>query len=641
MRSHSLAVLAVFVAVAAPARAAITSSNITAPADGTHYLVTDADPEHDVPVTGTSNGTTGDSVDIRCYTRSDDWSGATNTIPVAADGSFSGTISTGDPYGSCVLRAVPHNFPATSDPSPFTGPTLLGEWNLSYTISGGPNDGKVYNYYVLFQGPNAMNDYVSASEGGLWDSRLQYDPTHASAYVWYENGALESNEELASNNRSTLQVDGFNAYAPYAARGLFPNNEGLPALTYDASRDAATGNTTIHETDPIVVCPAETPFPPTAISCPKFISAGVRLDRSIFTDDGGRQVHIVDTWRGTDDKSHTISPHYLQYVSGYAPDGGNVTPGFKFPWIGDFATFTSETTFAGPGPGAGSVFVRSNNAAPDGSEAYPVGAISFDLAPNDVRWSSRRSFYLRDENVAVPAGGTAVVRQDFVLGQTLAEVERKAGANVDRFFAPTVSITSPANGSTVTGATSTKQVTVTGTASDNAGIASLTLNGAPGSVANGAFSAPVTLTLGSNTLTVVARDAAGNATTAAATVSYADNVAPSVTGFTASPRTFRVGAGATPVTARAAKGTKFKLTLSEDAKVAIAIAQVKPGKHKRLVPRGTLRRSLKAGKRTVKFSGRIGTRKLKPGRYVATVTATDASGNKSKKKTVKLRVVQR
>jgi hypothetical protein len=32
---------------------------------------------------------------------------------------------------------------------------------------------------------------------------------------------------------------------------------------------------------------------------------------------------------------------------------------------------------------------------------------------------------------------------------------------------------------------------------------------------------------------------------------------------------------------------------------------------------------------------------LKPGRYVATVTATDASGNKSKKKTVKLRVVQR
>jgi hypothetical protein len=661
MPSRSLAVLAVLVGfgVCAPAHAAVTSSNITAPDDGSHYLITDANPAATVPVTGTSNGTTGDFVDIRCYERADHWDDVQDNIAVAAGGSFSTTMSTDDPYGTCILRAVPHGLAETGDASPFTGPTVTTEYNQSYRVASGPNAGTVYDFYVLFQGASAMNDYVSATQGGLWDSRLQYANGYSSTYLWYGNAGLPGSEPSPAG-RSFLKVDGRNAYGPRSARDLFENNAGLPQLTFDASRDPATGNTTIHETDPLVVCPNETPFPPDAGACPQFNSAGVQLERTMITDDGGLQVHVVDTWRSTDGATHTISPHYDQEIWGRDPQVTDVPVGLKLPWIGDFQTFTSDTVFPGPPPGAGSIFVRANNGAPDGSETYPLGAVSFDLAPVEVRRVANGEFTLRNENVTVPAGGTAVTSEDFVMGQSQATVEAKAAANVDQLSGPTVSISSPANASTITGATNTKQITVTGSASDNQGVASLTLNGASIALAaDGTFSVPATVTLGQNTLTAVAKDHAGNSATATAAVTYVDNVAPAVSGFTATPSTFRVGSSATPVTSRAKKGTTFKFSLSEDAAVTINIARPAPGKRsgkrcvkptkklshakscQRLVSRGTLHRTLAAGKRRVKFSGRIGNKKLSPGRYVATIRATDKAGHKSRKKTVKLRVVRR
>jgi Glucodextranase, domain B len=661
MSPRSVAVLAVVIglSVVASANAAVTSSNITAPANGSTYLTTEVNPAPSVPVTGTSNGTTGDFVDVRCYERADHWQTVQNNVAVAANGSFAAMMATDDPYGTCILRGVPHALAPAGDASPFTGPTLTGESNITYKVATGPNAGKVYDLYVLFQGTNAMNDYVSATDGGLWDSRLQYPNGYSSTYLWYENAAL-TGEEPSPAGRSFLKVDGRNAYGPRSARELFQDNPGLPQLTFDASRDPATGNTTIHDTEPIVVCPNETPFPPDAGACPQFNSAGVQLERTIFTDDGGLQVHITDTWRSTDGAAHTISPHYDQWVFGRTPQNVDVPVGLKLPWIGDFQTFTADTTFPGPALGAGSVFVRGNNGAPDGSETFPLGAVSFDVAPIEVRRVENREFTLRNENVSVPAGGTTVTREDFVMGQTQATVDAKAAANVDRFVAPTVSISSPANASTITGAAETKPITVTGSASDNGGIASLTLNGASVPLAaDGTFSVPATVTLGANTLTAVAKDHAGNSTTATATATYIDNVAPAVTRFTATPSTFRVGSVATPITARAKAGTTFKFTLSENSTVSITIASPKPGKRsgkrcvkptkklrrakscQRLVSRGTLHRTLGAGERSVKFTGRIGKKKLSPGRYVATITAADKAGNKSKKKTINIRIVRR
>jgi hypothetical protein len=81
------------------------------------------------------------------------------------------------------------------------------------------------------------------------------------------------------------------------------------------------------------------------------------------------------------------------------------------------------------------------------------------------------------------------------------------------------------------------------------------------------------------------------------------------------------------------KGTAFRLTLSKAARVKITIRH----KHRSL---GTLKRSASRGANRIAFSGRIGHRALRPGRYVARVIATDASGKHSKPRTLRFSVVK-
>ncbi|HTO52102.1 MAG TPA: hypothetical protein VMR50_01855 [Myxococcota bacterium] len=88
---------------------------------------------------------------------------------------------------------------------------------------------------------------------------------------------------------------------------------------------------------------------------------------------------------------------------------------------------------------------------------------------------------------------------------------------------PTIVFTSPPNNST-TGAAS---VVVTGTVTDASPITSFKINGNTVVLTNGAFSTTVSLAVGSNTITAVACDAAGNTSTASLTVTRAN--APTVT----------------------------------------------------------------------------------------------------------------
>ena len=121
----------------------------------------------------------------------------------------------------------------------------------------------------------------------------------------------------------------------------------------------------------------------------------------------------------------------------------------------------------------------------------------------------------------------------------------------------------------------------------------------------------------------------------------------------------RRGARETPVAARARKGTTFRFRLSEAARVVFAIERARPGrcvKGRCVKPRPSNRRKRKctrfvvtgrfaltavAGDNAKKFSGRIGRRALKPGRYRATLVATDAAGNASAPKRLRFRVVRR
>jgi Tol biopolymer transport system component len=112
------------------------------------------------------------------------------------------------------------------------------------------------------------------------------------------------------------------------------------------------------------------------------------------------------------------------------------------------------------------------------------------------------------------------------------------------------------------------------------------------------------------------------------------------------------------VSRRAKRGSAFLFTLSENARTSIAIARARPGRRsgKRCVkPRKKLKRrctryvvqatltrtKTKQGPNKVAFTGRLGKRRLKPGRYRATVGAVDAAGNRAKPRRVSFRIVRR
>jgi hypothetical protein len=81
------------------------------------------------------------------------------------------------------------------------------------------------------------------------------------------------------------------------------------------------------------------------------------------------------------------------------------------------------------------------------------------------------------------------------------------------------------------------------------------------------------------------------------------------------------------------RGTAFRLTLSKAATVKIAVRHAKRSA-------GALKRSSHKGANRIAFSGRIGRRVLRPGRYVATITAADASGKRSAPRTLRFTVVK-
>lgn len=415
-----------------PAVAAdVTATSVTSPVDGTHYLITDQEGSEVVLVEGTSTGTTTDYVDLRCYFKADYYWTLVPSIQVNADGTWAANVNSDSFYGTCVLRAVPHDWPGGNSLVAYPGIKVTTEWDVSTPASGGPNDGKVFDYYVLVQGASAMNDFQSISGGGLYDSRLQSADGLSSNYLWFSAATL-LDDDLS---KSALQVDGKNAYPPSRARVRRPDNPGLPEVSHSVSRNLATGVVTIREVDPIVVCPAND-FPPTAGSCPQFVSAGVRVERTMVIDDGGRQVHVSDVWRSTDGKAHIVSPHYTEWVDNTNSTtlSGTTTPvSLKLPWIdGVFHTFVSAGTYAAPQRVPATAYIRTNNDAPDG-DVSPRGALSFDLAPSQLfRSDEGRRLVLRDDGLVVPAGGTRLVRQDLVIGSSDAEVAAKAATNQAR-----------------------------------------------------------------------------------------------------------------------------------------------------------------------------------------------------------------
>ncbi|HZN87612.1 MAG TPA: hypothetical protein VFB44_01420 [Thermoleophilaceae bacterium] len=112
------------------------------------------------------------------------------------------------------------------------------------------------------------------------------------------------------------------------------------------------------------------------------------------------------------------------------------------------------------------------------------------------------------------------------------------------------------------------------------------------------------------------------------TVPAVDREAPLVSGFRAAPALFAVR-----------RGTRFRYTLSEQARVTLTIQRKLPGGRHRVV--GRLRRNATSGRNSTRFTGKIRARALRPGRYRALIRASDAAGNRSVRKATRFRIAAR
>ncbi|MDQ3729927.1 MAG: hypothetical protein M3355_10105, partial [Actinomycetota bacterium] len=131
----------------------------------------------------------------------------------------------------------------------------------------------------------------------------------------------------------------------------------------------------------------------------------------------------------------------------------------------------------------------------------------------------------------------------------------------------------------------------------------------------------------------------------------ADTVAPKILRLSMTRKRFAVARFRTPVAARLRRGTTFRYILSEPGKIAFRIQRAlrRRGTCRRRCTRyrtvGTLRRRttrlpdvLRA---RLRFSGRIGRRPLRRGRYRVVAIAADFAGNRSRPRVLKFAVGRR
>jgi hypothetical protein len=517
---------------AAPAMATVTTTSITAPADGTQLFQNVlTDPNQMITVSGTSDGTSGvDSVDIWCYEVNSHLRGYTAGITVGANGDFTAQVPESDfPANTCHLIAVPHGTPPSSISS-YSGPRVsFSQFNVSM-IASGPNAGKSYDLLLADMTMTAQT-YINSFDscGPATTLPKANDPTvTVSGYMFSCAGNFyNSAHDLGAGNdmtRSEIQVDGQNVYGAASANALFGSATsagfaGFPGATVTlGSFDPATGDAQLTDSEPLVTCLPADAYNPSSNDCTSFGAAGVTISRLNQLTSGARVTTQVDTISSTDGAAHTVD---LLYET----DLGS-TAGWELPGQSSFTQHSTGDTAGGPGSGPGTIYVINN---PGSSPSFNnvIGDMTFATPYTSIRFdntlSSSQSSALIDYQRTVPAGGCTTIAWSYGTGESQSEVSGYAATAAGSMAAPSVAITAPASGSRVH-ATS---VQVTGTVNAASGIDCVSVNGVGATVSGGTWSATVPLSAGQNTLAVTASSLAGGTTTTSERVTL-DKSAPTV-----------------------------------------------------------------------------------------------------------------
>lgn len=523
----------VLLAYAAGASAAITSSHITSPGDTSYFLEDTTASPSEITIRGTVEGK--GELEIRCYSGTESTEVARveeEELTKVGPGKFEFSVEevAVEEFGEapCLLRAVPAGNKEALTPgvaTPFEGPRVAYSEFARFKDAV---DSTYYSYDLEARTLASVFEISGAGICGLGETALVSSPSLTeSAELFSCAGALYG--APAGAGRSDIQVDGHNVYEPLGADAILnrvkPANS-PPGITVEKTFEASTGLMTLHETDPLVECEGSTTaFPETKESCERFVSAGVSLERTWTPSNGGRLISMTDTWRSTDAKPHTVGALYVHELA-----SDPVSPGtYEFP--GGAAVFattkTGQTQTLTAGEGA--ILYRENGTGEEVLGAkQPVGAITFDTTPSGplqvtagTAETTGIGVLQMPYTLELGASGTRKLTMAFAQGYTLAEVCALA-EQAESGCQPSVAISSPVSGAT----SSSPSVTVSGTASDQVLLSSLKVNGQAVSVSGGAWTTKVSLAPGPNTITALARNAAGLTRSVTTSVTYTESHPP-------------------------------------------------------------------------------------------------------------------
>lgn len=437
-------------ALAAPAQAAITTSTITSPADNSTQLVTGVGPTFTPPtltISGASNGTTGDMIQVRAYygTAPLSQDAIVPATPVAANGTWSTSIpndqnSSALPFGGARLFAVPVGAPATLPNSANFQPVRVrAERQATMVASGVPRD-----FTFIHTGTQGFFDAYGIASCSVCDTAI-YDSATASRgnYVWF--GAGIYNEEAGYGTvRGYLRVDGQNAVFPSGVDDGDPlaGNAGLEPNSVTFANGAEPRVTGV---EPALRCTNAAPFPPANnTDCGTLVDTGVRDSLTIQSANGGRRQIVTHRFASTDGAAHDVNAHLTASVDD--PSAGNQQ--FQLQWLPDgFFLPSGGDTFPGP-PGAGTVLYRQNKNVPNGSMEFPIGAVTMSPAPQFIEFQDEAPTreFIMPYRATVSPGHDLVVNQQFDTEPTLALAQAAGAAARARLTPPVVSIPPPVNG---------------------------------------------------------------------------------------------------------------------------------------------------------------------------------------------------
>lgn len=426
----SLAAFGIF-AFASSAAAAITSSQIVAPASPT-FTTFDQNNPNSIAVAGTTSGGNPavDEVNLDCFAGSEDLHLA-SSVKLAPDGGFSVPAASLSTVANhvCRLRAVPTGA-TPADLAPFAGPLLGVGHRLVETIPSGPNAGKPSGFSVTDQQLSAADSFFSLGRcglvsAGLFNASLERTTTTFGCNDWFWR--FDNHEEPGKSTRSQIQIDGVNVYTARSVNEMFGPVEGFPAVTFSSSQDPATGEMTIKDSEALVAC--QTPaYPPSFATCPTFVSTGVRDERTTEQTADGHLVTITDRYASTDGGSHAVDllPQNDQVFSRFNENGKAIA--YRFPGEGAYAPHALGQTVPFAAATPGTVLVRVEGAQ-DGDPTTGRGAIVFDRPASPATFDAvnggRSAFYFH-QVATVPAGGSTSFRFAYVQGYAQAEVEALA-----------------------------------------------------------------------------------------------------------------------------------------------------------------------------------------------------------------------